>query len=710
MFKPHQLLGIIALIAFATHSFAGDFYLFPVKEIEGLAAVKSAVVRPLIDQKLVQRFLSGKTGEAAQQVVLGTFAEELNKAYPGSVINPRQVTDIKIPGIYKFLNNVELDCKASPSYSVVDTYAVTLGLTRASIYEVVKGGNIEVLVPITLNLQFIKPNLAKLVFSISETVYSSFRLTKEEYASGSKDSVIREILVKNLNEQVKGLIETAKKGFNPKDVPIRLVDKDGKFFVTDKGFEAGFVKGEEVEARGPKDEENIFKVIYADSGYAVLTLLAGKANVGDSFKFVFEKPADDSRKPKIMPVVSDVSLDTNAISDIFAKDIGFKATFQLSPVDVNFLQTKELITRSANCVDWKKIPSMTEVKGERKDPPEFFVRFTASESPSVILQGAGGTKTSERFHTLITIQVVDVYGKVIYSELGDDDYSLDKVNDQGFLIKEAKQISLKNATLKMARNVVANVKFQPKDFKIIKVEKERVWVEGLIGVSNGNKPTFSVIHPLSAKANSKGTVIDLEVGEGTADLVVEGGAVGLPFSIINSELPKPSRGDWVRIYSPITTATTKVMECSAPLFVAQGNVADGRYFDSLIKHAMYRSTKFISYVNDAEFYSDTNKLLEQGMFALKLEKENQEMCFLPGYVIREVSSQCDDPSACKATLTTGVLVRLMRGVDVVKTFSSGIQTDLSGFPAAEKRKFYGYKQLGNGIPLVNELTNKLNLN
>lgn len=37
-------------------------------------------------------------------------------------------------------------------------------------------------------------------------------------------------------------------------------------------------------------------------------------------------------------------------ADSFAKDIGFKASFQLSPVDDNFTQTKELVTRAANCV------------------------------------------------------------------------------------------------------------------------------------------------------------------------------------------------------------------------------------------------------------------------------------------------------------------------------------------------------------------------
>lgn len=710
MHSLNRLVAGTAALVFATSSLAADFFLFPVKEMEGLTIANSSVARPLIDQKFIKRFLTGNEGQLLQSNVINGFVQQLNKSYSGSVIHPRQVTDIKIPGPYRFVNDDRYACKAAPSYGVADTYAVILGVSRASLYEVDRGANIDVLIPITLNLQFINPNLAKVVFTISETVYSPFRFTREEYVSGSKDGIIREILTKNLNAQVVSLLDTAKQGFNPQNVPIKLIDQDGKFFVTDKGFEAGFVKGEEVEARDDKGAEYIFKVVYADSGYAVLTLAYGKANVGDSFKFVFDKPADDSRKPRVMPVVSDSSTAINAISDIFTKDIGFKASFQLSPVDVNFVQTKELITRSANCVDWKKIPSMTETMGERKDPPDFLVKFSAAESPTVLLSGAGGTKTSERFHTVVTTQVVDTNGKVIYSEMGDDDYSLDKINGQGLNLIQAKEIALKNATLKMAKNVIANIKLQPKDYRVTKVDKERIWIDGLSGVVGGDKLSFSVIHSLSAKTNGKSAVIDLGVGEGGADLKIEGSSVGLPYSIISTDLPAPSKGDSVRIYTPPASASSaRIMECASPIFVGQGNVAEAPYFDPLIKHAVYRSSKFTSYVNDPAFYSEANKLLDRGMFALKVERKAQDLCFLPGYVIREGASRCEGNSVCTSTVTTGVLVRLMKGNDVVKNISAGIETELGGVPAVTKKEFYGYKQLSNGFPLLNDLTKNLNL-
>ena len=702
------LLGAVFSVAAA----ASPFYLFPVKEIEGLEKAASATARPLIDPAFVKRFLSGEQGQAAQRNVLDYFVAGLGSAYPASIIHPRQVYDINVGSGHQFINDDMQDCKKAPSFNVADTYAVLIGITRASIYEVQKGDNVEVLIPVTLNLQFIKPNLAKVVYTLSETLYSPFRFSRTEYASGAADSLIREMLVKNIKTQVSSLVASARTAFNPKDISVKLADKDGKFYVTDKGIEAGFVKGEQVEAHDASGKDSIFNVLYADSGYAVLTLADGSASVGSSLDFVFEKSADDSRKPRLMPVISGRPEDaaTLAISDIFSKDIGFKASFQLSPVDVNFGQTKTLVTRAANCVTWQKIPSMAEASGERKDAPDFFLQFTPAVSPVTLLSGSGGTKTSERFHSLVTAQVIDQFGKVIFSEIGDNDYSVDKVNGEGLNTKQAEAISLKNATQKLATNFIANVRFEPKDYRIAKVEQDKLWVEGLQGVALSEKITFDVLHPLSAKVNGKIPVIDLNVSPGAGELAAQGDLVGLPYSALNPALPKPQRGDLIRLYSQATPGTTKMQDCSEATYIGKNNVIEVDYITPLIRHTFYKSKKFSSHVGDPAFYADANRLLQQGLFSLQLERPSIELCSQPGYAIREEAVQCDDPQNCKATVAMGINVRLKKGAEFHKTFATGLQTEFSGFQSASKRTFYGYKELGNGLSMQSDLLNKLNQN
>lgn len=711
MKRAHGIVFSLLQLACCARAAAGNFYLFPVQEIEGVSS-QAQLARPMIDPRVVKLVFGGSTGQATQRAVVEHFVTSLNQAYPASVIHPKQVYDVNIGSGHKFVNNNDLACKQAPSYNVADTYAVVAGITRASIYTVTKGDNVEVLIPLTLSLQFIKPSLAKIVYTISETMYSPFRFSRKEYESGAADGIIRDAVTRHIATQVSSLVATAQGAFNPKDVTAKLVGKDGAFYVADQGVEAGFVKGEQVEAHDAAGKTSIFDVLYADSGYAVLKPVAGSVSVGDSLKFTFETAVDDSRKPRLMPVVSS-SADSSwasSTADIFARDIGFKASFQLSPVDVNFTQTKELVTRAANCVSWGKLPSMAEASGVRKDPPNFFLRFTPAISPLTTLSGIGGTKTSEMFHTLVTSQVIDQFGKVVYSDIGDDNYTIEKVNGDGLGFEQAREISLKNATRKLAQNFIANVKFTPKDYKIVKVDGGKVWVEGLAGISPTEQLTFDVLHPLDAKVGGKRAMLDIDASYGAGNLEANGELVGLPYSAANPAMPKPHSGDLVRLYAQAVPGVTKIIDCDEAPYIGQNNIADGNYLVPLIQHTLYQSKKFSSYVGAPRFYADANSLLQQGLFDLQLKAPAHEVCSQPGYAIREDSLVCADPQSCKATVSIGMVARLKKGTEILKSFSTGLRTDFSGFPAANKSTFYGYKQLGNGLSMQAELLKKINLN
>ena len=710
MERVHAIVFSLLQLACCAGAAAGNFYLFPVQEIEGTSK-EGQLARPMIDPRVMQLVFGDGTG-ATQRAVIAHFVASLNQAYPASVIHPKQVYDVNIGSGHKFVNDNDLACKQAPSYNVADTYAVVAGITRASIYTVTKGDNVEVLIPLTLSLQFIKPSLAKIVYTISETTYSPFRLSRKEYESGAANGVIRDAVTKQIAAQVSSLVATAQAAFNPKDVTAKLVGKDGAFYVADKGIEVGFVKGEQVEADDDAGKTSIFDVLYADSGYAVLKPVAGSVAVGDNLKFTFETAADDSRKPRLMPVASH-SVDTAwaaATSDIFAKNIGFKASFQLSPVDVNFTQTKILVTRAANCVTWGKLPSMAEASGVRKDPPNFFLRFTPAISPLTTLSGIGGTRTSDKFHTLVTAQVIDQFGKVVYSDLGDDDYAIDKVNGDGLGFEQAREISLKNATRKLAQNFIANVKFTPKDYKIVKVDGGKVWVEGLSGIAPNEQLTFDLLHPLDAKVGGKSAMLDIDASYGAGGIEASGDLVGLPYSAVNPAMPKPRSGDLMRLYAQSVPGVAKVIDCDEAPYIGQNSIADGNYLAPLIQHSFYQSKKFSTYIGAPRFYADANSLLTQGLFDLQLKQPANEVCIQPGYAIREESLACDDPLSCKATVSIGVVARLKKGTEILKSFSSGLRSDYSGFQSASKSTFYGYKQLGNGLSMQADLLKKINSN
>jgi hypothetical protein len=654
----------------------------------------------------------GPAGQQVQRQLVDQFVGRLNDAYAESLVHPRQVYDVKVGSGHRFVNDDNLQCKSTPSVAVRDTYAVVLGITRASVYEVAKGANVEVLIPVTLNIQFVRPSLGKVVYTLSETVYSPFRLERREYESGAANQVIRDTLIRNISAQAGTLVAAAKKAFDPKDVNVKLAARDGQFYVTDRGAEVGFARGQQVEARDGSGGEHLFNVLYADTGYAVVKPVAGSASVGDSLQFTFEGSADASTKPRVTPVLPQLTNapDISAVADLFSKDIGFKATFQLDPIDVNFAQTKEMVTRAANCVTWQNVAGMAESTREKKDAPDYFVRFTPAVSPAVTLAGAGGTKTAEMFHTLVAAQVVDRFGRVIYSGLGDDNYTIERVNGEGLSFAQAKEISLKNATSKLAQNFVANVRFAPRDYRISKVDKDRVWVGGLAGMSPADKIAFDILHPLDAKVGGKAALLDLGAGSGAGVLAVDGDLVGIPYSAVNPALPQPRSGDLLRLYTELPPDATRVIDCDEAEYVGQNNVADAGYLSPIVRHALYQSKKFSAYLGDAGFYADVNALLTQGQFDLHVARPVSAVCSQPGYAVREEALQCDDPQSCRATVSIGIVARLKKDGQVQKTYSAGLRSEFSGFPSLGKNAFYSYRELANGLSMQSDLINKLNSN
>lgn len=706
-----RVLGAGCALVVGAGAAGAEFYLFPVKEIEGVSQ-QARPHYPLLDARLMTSLFDGDAGRQVQRQLVDGFVASLGAAYPGSLVHPRQVYDVKIGAAHRFVNDDSLQCKSAPSVPVNDTYAVVLGVTRASVYEVPKGANVEVLIPLTLNIQFVRPSLGKVVYTLSETVYSPFRFTRKEYESGAVDQVIRDTLVRNAGRQAASLVAAARKAFDPKDVSIKLAARDGDFYVTDRGAEAGFAKGEQVEARDAAGKGYLFDVLYADSGYAVVRPVAGSVSVGSALNFIFEGAADASNKPRVMPVLprQGGNAAVSAVADLFAKDIGFKATFQIDAVDVNFAQTKELITRSANCVTWQKVAGMAESTRPSKDAPDYFVRFTPAVTPSVTLAGATGTRTAEMFHTLVTAQVVDRHGRVIYSGLGDDNYTIDRVDGEGLSLPQATEISLKNATAKLAHNFVANVRFAPRDYRIAKVDKDRVWVGGLAGMPLAEKSNFDLLHPLDARAGGKAALIDLEASSGAGALEADGDLVGFPYAVTNPALPRPRSGDLLRLYTDAPPNATRVIDCDEATQVGQNNAVEAAYLGPLVRHALYQSRKFSSYVGDGDFYEDTNALLKEGLYALQVARPAIDMCSQPGYAIREEAIQCDDARSCKANVVVGIAARMKRDGQVQKTYSAGLRTEFTGVPAQSKNAFYGYRELGNGLNLQADLINKLNSN
>jgi len=690
-------LIVAALISWSSGSFASDFYVFPIKELEG-ARERDRTLRPLIDPKAL-----GYITKESQQEILAHFVSELAKTYPKSIVGPGQVRDV-LRGKYQFINDDSIACGSGFVAPLRRSYAVVMGITRASFYEVQReGGRVEVLVPVTMNIQLVKPDSAKVVASASDTLYTRFPLSQEELKSDQTKRIITQAVTTGMKRQVTDLILEISRNFNPQETVVKLLDKAGDVFVVDKGYEVGFKPGELGAIRKGDGKEVIFSVINADSGFSVLRPMEGDPRVGEEYLFIFEGAADDSRKPRILPVTSSRAGRewTAAVADVLLKDIGFKAPFQITPVDVNFKDTMESISRQANCVPWDKFPAAKTVFDSREDAPQFLMKFDFSRSSVTEQRGTGGVKSTESFISGVTANITDLEGRVIFSEIGVDRYRIERTAGQGIPLLNAFEISMKNATVDLSKKLLSSVKLEPTEFKISKIEGNRFFVDGLILPEGSKKIAYEVVRPLSTKVGGKDVFMRLQLGEGQEPPIHADGGTSFSYSKLIDE---PKRGDLVRVPNMPRKGQESILECREP-YKAPGSL-DAEFKLPFVRHAAYKSPNHRVQVSDTMFYEDANALLYAGFFKKRVAAAlPSDICLRSGYLLRIESSDCPSDS-CKAQILSAItLIKEKAGSRLTNSVQAE-KIQMEGFSRDQLNNFVASKAFESSLQGSRSLTEK----
>lgn len=693
---------VLATFMVATSGvFASEFYVFPIREIEGMNFNNKANdARTMVDRRSVDIFTPD-----SQKQIIGSFISNLAKAYPSSILHSSQVRDT-VKGKYQYQAG-GVACGESFVAPVNKSYAVVAGITRASYYEVDKGESLEILVPITMNIQLIKPERAKIVYTASSTLYTPFTISKKELGLPATKEFMTKSLTTNTINQINELVDVIKKNFDPKESIVKVIDKSDGFVVVNKGYEVGFKSGDELEARSkgsPDGSPIIFKVLSVDSGYSVLKPLMGSPSSGDEFIFVFESPADDSRKPKLMPVYSADKTQqwSGAVADLFAKDIGFKAPFQLAPVDVNFNDTMNSVRAQANCVPWDKFPSAKTVFDSRLDHPNFFLKFEMTQSP--VFVNAGKAKSEESFMTALSAQVVDKDGNVIFSELGTDTYTLERVGAKGLSLPNAKEISMKNSSVDLMKNFLANVKLEPKRFAITDAQKGKFSVKGL-EVPAGQNIVYEVLRPLGVSVPSGKAVMRVAVEPGTEMPVSSAGQTNFTYSQV-PDYPEIKSGDILSVITMPKGNLPEISSCTG-IYVGKDSLK-GDHLLPLINQIAYKSQNYQVSISDQSFYEDANRLLGAGFYKFRLPKATPtEFCFKPGYLIRKNEVTCA-PEGCAVKFLTAMKVTTEKKGAEVKDTSFGDQTSVNGIAEKEVDNLIGYRAMLSAKNLMAELVKRFN--
>ncbi len=696
----HRVTVACASLMLCATASGSQFFIFPVKELEGVSNSVPAERRPLIDSRI-----RNLLGAEVQASLLESFAKKVAAAYPSSTVHAKQIGNSVSTKAFRYVDDDNQQCRDQFFAPVQQSYAAVLGITRGSWYEVSRErGVVELLIPITLNLQLVKPDSAKVVYTISETLYSPFRFGSQAELQTSLKTLVRDALATGLDRQIDELITQLKKGFQPKETVVTIAGRSGDVLVADKGYEVGFVDGDMPLAVGRKTgAQVIFTVLAAESGYAVLKVSDGSASPGEEFVFQFGVPADDSRKPRVMPVVSSTAGNlSGAISELFSKDIGFNAAFQIAAVDANFKDTQDSIERQANCVAWDKFDAVRKDLDSRKDAPDYFLRFDYSYSPVVFESGQGGVETRESFVASVGAQLIDHKGSVVHAELGQDVYRLDKRGGRGLDINNAKEVALKNATAALAKKFIANVKFQPAEFQIAAANKSSFSVEGL-SVPPSSDLVMDVLRPLDVRVGGRPTHWRISFDRSDAPPAADGTRTVFSYSPRDTEL---RRGDRLVIANMPKRGQTRITEC-ATHYVAPGSVV-ADYLLPIVRHSAYASQRFQVALTASDFYGNTNALLQEGKFRLRVESPAAtESCLRPGYLVRPDPPACTS-NVCGFDVLSAATIILEKDGQRSGNFVQAEKISIKGVAAPEVTNFTGFKaveSVSNNLP---KLIEKLN--
>lgn len=326
------------------------------------------------------------------------------------------------------------------------TLVGSIQIARASSYTVDKvDGTTDVLAPVSGSLYFTNAVSGEVLYTVAATYYARASVTQ-----GSLDAARRQAMFQEAWQGlVAELLARARSQFKPHTVAATVKREWNGLYLLDRGQDGGVAKGDLLsDADG-----NTLEVVHAAPAYAVGTPSLGKIAPGAAFAKETNADLNELKRPRVMVLVDAVpeGMPAEIVAQLFTDQLGAKAP--LSVVQVNPLFSQVLETAFSSTA------LSNEHRGKR-ELPDYFLRLSVPESRSFELPSSLKNRSVRSYRTLVTAELVDRSGRVIFATRG-----ADRSDDQvvaGMAVDEAsrRDVSLKNALLDLAARIGKELKFE----------------------------------------------------------------------------------------------------------------------------------------------------------------------------------------------------------------------------------------------------------
>jgi hypothetical protein len=405
------------------------------------------------------------------------------------------------------------------------------------------------------------------------------------------------------------------------------------------------------------------------------------------------------------------------VIDVITKNIGFKAPFQIVAIDANFKQTMAAIRGKANCVD-NLGDATTQTQGERKDMPPFLLTVETGETAHFIQTGKGGIHSKETFGSVAQAKITDLKGVVYISGIGYDKFALEKTvieksASSGLSSDNSTEVSYQNSAVALTDNLLKNVKFEPKEFKIKNVDTakailtlDKIPMESGMGI-----PGVQIIRKLSVKVGAKDVFVRLPIKTGAIEQTEK--ETKVPYENQDGGGPayyKPKVGDSLITYA-LPKGGAKLVDLCDQEYIGKNNTVTSSFAKPIITNILFNSPKYQVVDMNESLIKNVKRSFQEGNFGdVELKRVPNKSCLQEGYLIREDAIDCAGES-CKATTSNATIVKYLEdGAPVAgkKDFVVSRKSQLQGFDGAQKEGMYSVNAFDQFLLVVPDLTNAIN--
>ena len=504
-----------------------------------------------------------------------------------------------------------------------DTFMAFLHITRVSRYEIPKTEKlVDLYLPITMSINFVNVGTGELIYSYPYTYYSVYRTTP----SSRSDAEIAGLYRKTYKSLMDTILEKAKENFHPFTIEATIKKIWRDYYILNVGKDKGIDDQDIlVDQYG-----NQLKVEYAALKYSVGTKILGDPKSDSTFLKFSNESIDEIKKPRIMPLsihrggVESVS--DEIIFHLFSETLAKKATFSLTSKEKNFIKVRNLASNLTN---------VSQTVQEERRLPDYFLRLYFYGPFYASIPTNKQYVSLDNYEILACADILDTRGRILYSKCAEDKISDQVVANIRFANEAREEVVVKNSLIKLANDLIQDIKFKDLEFPIIKSASNQLMIEDgyNILIPGATLKTFTNIGKIDGIEGNV-YVPTWEVNVATKDNKKVWATRNLP---LTSKMPQPSVGDMVflnnlKIDNGDITKTIKM--CLSDGRLGGDLNLDG--FKHLSMHAISAGTKYPFFASE-EFKKDAERYNNpgHGFKGIKIEGPKSGYCIEPVYRITQ---------------------------------------------------------------------------